>query len=197
MLLAACRRLAAWQAENPLERGTYVAVNVSPVQLVHPDFVAVVAGVLAQTGLDPRCLCLEITETTLMADTGFARRVLADLRRLGVRLAIDDFGTGYSSLAYLSRFPVDILKLDRSFVAGMLDDQHDATIVSMFVGLGRSLGRSVIAEGVETPEQRDHLVRMGYSTMQGFLFGQPADAASTFGPAAADVARVLGRGSRG
>ena len=196
VLVAACRRLAAWQAVHPEARDAYVSVNVSPVQLLHPDFVHVVAGALAETGIAPRDLCLEITETSLMADTGVARRVLEKLRGLGVRLAIDDFGTGYSSLAYLSRFPVDILKLDRSFVAGMLEDQHDATIVSMFAGLGRSLGRAVIAEGVETPGQREALLGLGYSTMQGFLFGHPTDGAHAFG-ARGEGAHVHGLGGVG
>jgi diguanylate cyclase (GGDEF)-like protein len=178
MLATACRQLAAWQSLHPDSSGVYVSVNVSPVQLSNPDFVAVVTGVLAETRIAPHCLCLEITETTLMADVDRVRRVLADLRRLGVRLAIDDFGIGHSSLAYLSRFPVQTLKLDRSFVSGMLHDQHDAAIVAMLVGLGRSLDLSVVAEGVESTGQRDHLHGVGYDTMQGFLFGRPGPAES-------------------
>jgi EAL domain-containing protein (putative c-di-GMP-specific phosphodiesterase class I) len=111
-----------------------------------------------------------------MADVDRVRRVLADLRRLGVRLAIDDFGVGYSSLAYLSRLPVQTLKLDRSFVSGMVHDPHDAAIVAMLVGLGRSLDLSVVAEGVESTGQRDQLLGLGYDTMQGYLFGRPGPA---------------------
>jgi diguanylate cyclase (GGDEF)-like protein len=183
MLVSACRQLVAWQTAHPGAAEVYMSVNVSPAQLISPDYVAAVAGVLAETGLRPHCLCLEITETTIMADTRRSQAVLEGLRSLGVRLAIDDFGVGYSSLAYLSRFPVQTLKVDKSFVSGMLRDHHDAAIVSMLISLAGNLALDVIAEGVETAGQRDQLSLLGYSTMQGYLFGRPAPFESAWSPA--------------
>jgi len=174
VLTAACRQLAAWQVQHGWTRRPYVSVNVSAVQLAQGDFPGLVARVLAETGLPPNALCLEITETSLMADTDLSRRVIERLRQLGVRLAIDDFGVGYSSLAYLGRFPIDVLKVDRSFITGMLHDRHEAAIVSMLVGLCRNLDLTIVAEGVEDTEQRDRLLQLGYTTMQGYLFGRPA-----------------------
>jgi EAL domain-containing protein (putative c-di-GMP-specific phosphodiesterase class I) len=132
--------------------------------------------VLAETGLEPHLLSLEITETTIMADAEAAAETLRAIRALGVRLAIDDFGTGYSSLTYLRRFPVETLKIDRSFVAGIGRDREDEAIVDMVLSLARALGLQVVAEGVETADQVDRLRRVGCDLMQGYYFGKPMPA---------------------
>ncbi|MEO9221899.1 MAG: EAL domain-containing protein, partial [Mycobacteriaceae bacterium] len=122
------------------------------------------------TGMDPTALVLEITEGTLMQDDAQVRTVIAELKALGVRLALDDFGTGYSSLSYLHQFPVDILKIDRVFVTGLGHDPATAAIVASVVNLAHALGISVIAEGVETPEQRNEIVALGCESAQGFWY---------------------------
>ncbi len=133
-------------------------------------------GALERGGLEPSSLCLEITETALMADPAAGLKVLQDLRALGVRLAIDDFGTGYSSLSYLKRFPVDVLKIDRSFVDGLGEDPEDTAIVTAIISLSRALGLRVVAEGVETRRQLDELRRLGCDRAQGFMFARPRPA---------------------
>ena len=137
-------------------------------------------SIIHETGIEPSCLCLEITETVVMADAEASLEVLQKLRGLGVELAIDDFGTGYSSLSYLKRLPVDVLKIDRSFVDGLGTDPDDTAIVQAIMVLASSLGLSVTAEGVETDVQLDELMRLGCRRVQGYLFGRPgpADAVS-------------------
>jgi EAL domain-containing protein (putative c-di-GMP-specific phosphodiesterase class I) len=132
--------------------------------------------VLAETRLDPGALWLEITETSIMADAEAAAETLGAIRALGVHLAIDDFGTGYSSLTYLRRFPVETLKIDRSFVAGVGRDREDEAIVDMILGLARALGLRVVAEGVETTAQLAYLRRLGCDFGQGYHFGRPTAA---------------------
>jgi len=153
-----------------------IAVNVSTVELADPAFAERVEATLRSTGLEPARLVLEITESVLARDDGSAVANLRRLRARGVRVAIDDFGTGYSSLAYLHRFPVDILKIDRSFL-----DQpgpgDDWALVRLVVGIGRTLGLETIAEGVERADQADELVRLGCDAPQGFLFSAPVDPA--------------------
>jgi len=173
MLALACAQLARWRDERGERSGLYVAVNVSGTQFTHPSFVPTVAAVLAETGLDPDALWLEITETSIMADARTTADTLGAIRALGVHLAIDDFGTGYSSLAYLRRFPVESLKIDRSFVAGIGRSREDEAIVDMILGLARALGLHVVAEGVETADQFAHLRRLGCALVQGYHFGRP------------------------
>ena len=146
---------------------------MSPRQ--HADDVCAdtVAGVLTRTGLPAARLCREVTESSVIADLETATRSLERLRRLGVRLAIDDFGTGYSSLSYLKRFPVDYLKVDRSFVDGLGEDPEDTVLVSGIVDLALALGLTVVAEGVETEEQLGLLRKMGCSLAQGYHFAKP------------------------
>lgn len=167
----ACRTVARWRSMG-VDPDFAMRVNLSPRQLEDPDLVDLVGSALARYGLDPHNLCLEITETALMTDAEASLAVLQRLDTLGVALAIDDFGTGYSSLSYLKRFPVDILKIDRSFVDGLPVDEEDAAIVSTVVSLAMSLGMTVTAEGVETPEQADTLVGLGCGRGQGWLYSK-------------------------
>ena len=127
--------------------------------------------------MNPASLCLEITETVLMQDADRAVVLLEELKSLGVTLSLDDFGTGYSSLSYLQRFPVDVVKVDQSFVGGLVDRPGDASIVAAVRDVTRSLGLGVVAEGIETPEQLARLQAMGYEKGQGYLFARPGPAA--------------------
>jgi EAL domain-containing protein (putative c-di-GMP-specific phosphodiesterase class I) len=161
-------------------------VNLSARQFERPDLVDTVSLALRESGLPPEALCLEITETVLMGNAPAALRTLTALKALGVHLAIDDFGIGYSSLAYLKRFPVDTLKIDRSFVEGLGTDPIDLPIVQAVLSLGRTLGLDVVAEGVETPLQEQTLKALGCDRVQGFLYARPKrpeDVPSLFTPA--------------
>ena len=154
-----------------------LAVNVSSQQFAQPEFVPEVLDCLQRTGARPDRLKLELTESTLINDLADVDRKMASLKSYGVRLALDDFGTGYSSLSYLKRLSLDQLKIDQSFVRDLLTNAHDATIARTIVALGQSLGLEVIAEGVETLEQRDCLAAMGCSVFQGYLYSRPLAAA--------------------
>jgi len=171
----ACRQLARWRAQGL--GSLRVAVNISARQLQRPGLDAVVRHALAESGLAPCSLELEITESSVMLDPQHARSVLQSLRDLGVLLSIDDFGTGYSSLAYLKRLPLDRLKIDRSFIHGIPADGDDAAIVETIIVMTHKLGLRVIAEGVETLEQRLQLLRQGCDEVQGFLLAAPVPAA--------------------
>jgi diguanylate cyclase (GGDEF)-like protein/PAS domain S-box-containing protein len=177
VIAEACRQRRAWCDEG-IEAPT-VSVNLSARQLDQRDLVAVVAHALAESGTDPTKLCLEITESVLMDDVESAMITLRALKDLGVQLAVDDFGTGYSSLSYLKRFPVDILKIDQSFVAGVGDDPEDSAIVAAVTKMGHTLGLTVVAEGVETSEQVRALRRLRCDVAQGLFFAPPADPAVT------------------
>jgi EAL domain-containing protein (putative c-di-GMP-specific phosphodiesterase class I) len=147
-----------------------VSVNVSPRQLQQPDFVAQVRAALDDNGLEPSCLVVEITESAIM-EAG-AAAILRALKDIGVRLAMDDFGTGYSSLAHLRRFPLDVIKVDRSFVAG-LGDGHGSSIAGAIVSLAHALGLRTVAEGIEDDEQRRAVLALGCDVGQGFHFARP------------------------
>jgi diguanylate cyclase (GGDEF)-like protein/PAS domain S-box-containing protein len=172
VLREACR----WGTFIGAERGLQVAVNLSPRQFTDPNLPAVVARALKDTGLPPKLLELEITESLAMQQTDATLATLQKLKRLGVSIAIDDFGTGYSSLAYLKRFPVDKVKIDRSFVAEVPADRDEVAIVSAIVALAHALQIRVIAEGVETEAQREFLASCGCDFIQGYLVGRPVDA---------------------
>jgi len=150
-----------------------VAVNVSPIQFRQPGFVDTVASALAASGLNPRFLELELTERTVMQDAEQTLDTLLALNRMGVELAVDDFGTGYSSLAYLKRFPVGKLKIDRSFIRNLAFDMDDRAITSTILSMGRGLRLEVLAEGVETQEQYDILRGFGCELVQGYHFSRP------------------------
>jgi diguanylate cyclase (GGDEF)-like protein len=172
VLETACRQVAEWHSRG---YGLGVAVNVSGRQLDDDGLVEHVAGVLAETGLDPHALTLEITETALMQDAAMATRRLNELKALGVRLAIDDFGTGYSSLAYLRQFPLDTLKIDRSFVSGIDSSAECRALIRTLVQLARALGLDTLGEGIEEHSQLHHLQREECDYGQGFLFARPSE----------------------
>jgi diguanylate cyclase (GGDEF)-like protein/PAS domain S-box-containing protein len=174
VLREACRQLQAWLDEGL--PAVPVAVNTSAVEFKHDDFLEGLASILKETGLAPRNLELELTESVLMHDAESSVSVLEALKAMGVRLAIDDFGTGYSSLIYLKRFPIDTLKIDRSFVRDITSDADDSTIVSAVIAMGRTLGQRVIAEGVETQEQLAFLRTRQCDEGQGFHFSRPLSA---------------------
>ncbi|MHB1526549.1 MAG: putative bifunctional diguanylate cyclase/phosphodiesterase [Candidatus Dormibacteria bacterium] len=169
----ACRALAGWVAADPASAQLSVSVNLSVAQLQDPDLVLHVAAAIANCGLSPDHLHLEITESVLSTDPEAAALVLEQLHSLGVKLAIDDFGTGNSSLTALSRFPFQILKVDQSFVSGIGVRPGDETIVVATIGLAHGLGLTVVAEGVETEAQREFLVQHGCDELQGYLLGRP------------------------
>jgi diguanylate cyclase (GGDEF)-like protein len=168
----ACRQVRAWQEMSGDESLT-ISVNVAARQFEDPALIGTVQRTLRRSGLPPRCLKLEITESAIMADAEGAVTTLRALKALGVQVAIDDFGTGYSSLAYLKQFPVDILKIDRSFVDGLGRDPHDTAIVRSVVALAKTLELRLTAEGIETPHQRAQLAMMECEFGQGYLFGRP------------------------
>ena len=172
VLREACR----WGTFIGAERGVQVAVNLSARQFNDPRLIALLRRVLSDSGLPPGLLALEITETTAMHQTDVAVSTLKKLKELGVSLVIDDFGTGYSSLAYLRRFPVDGLKIDRSFVADVPGDRNAETLVGGIIGLAHALGLKVVAEGVETQAQKDFLAALDCDLVQGYLIGRPVDA---------------------
>ncbi|WP_406058506.1 EAL domain-containing protein [Streptomyces sp. NBC_01077] len=176
VLRTACRQARQWQKDHPRERPIFVSVNVAVRQVWDSDLVADVAGILAETGLAPHLLQLELTESAVMGSAGRPLQALQALSDMGVRIAIDDFGTGYSNLAYLSRLPVSVLKLDGSFVRGFQDEEHanpaDELIVEALVQLAHRLGLTVTAECVETSGQASRLRRIGCDTGQGWLYSR-------------------------
>jgi diguanylate cyclase (GGDEF)-like protein len=170
MLRTACTHAAGWVRDGLLEK---VTVNVSSRELLNADYADRVLEILAETGLAAEHLILEITETNLDADTADVVGTLRDLRAKGVRIAIDDFGTGFSSLSRLDRLPVDVLKIDRSFVAAIQDQLGDTPLVAAVIALGHALGLTLVAEGIEDVHQRERLAELGCDEGQGFLFGRP------------------------
>jgi diguanylate cyclase (GGDEF)-like protein/PAS domain S-box-containing protein len=170
VLEEACRGAVMWQQELHFEPPLSISVNVSAKQLQHPDAVSTIQAVLTQTGLAPERMVLEVTESVLVGDADAVISRLRALKEIGLRVAVDDFGTGYSSLAYLKRFPIDVLKIDRSFVSGVGDTHEDLAILSAIVKLAHSLGMDVVAEGVETKEQVAALRLLGCQPGQGYFF---------------------------
>jgi Amt family ammonium transporter len=179
VLFESCRQLAEWAATNPENRRPTISVNVSARQLVDGDLPEQVRAALDHYAIDPKQLCLELTETSVMHDPDAALEALQALKALGVTIALDDFGTGYSSLSHLGRFPIDLLKVDRSF---MVDEPQAKRIVLGVMGLARSLGLTAIAEGVEVVEQVEDLKALGCEQGQGYYFArpEPADQASAW-----------------
>src|SRR5450830_522559 len=180
VLAEACRQAKIWSLETP--RKFVIAVNISPRQFHHPSFLRRVTETLSESQIDPSFIELEITEGIVMRDVERTIELLEDLRKRGLTLAIDDFGTGYSSLAYLKRFSIDKLKIDQSFIRHLRPNSEDAAIVQAVINLGHHLGLSVIAEGVETANQRELLRAWGCDEIQGYFYGRPlsADKATQF-----------------
>jgi PAS domain S-box-containing protein len=175
LLSEACRQLLSWQQLFPSDPPLSLSVNISPKQFTQVDLAAQIGELLQQSGMDPHCVDLEITETIAMADAERSGGVLAQLKALGVGLDIDDFGTGYSSLSRLQRFPVDTLKIDRAFVSRMDSDPETHEIVRIIIMLAHNLGLKVVAEGVETQAQLELLRDLGCERAQGYLFSKPVD----------------------
>jgi diguanylate cyclase (GGDEF)-like protein len=171
VLREACRQNASWQQMG--YSGFRLAVNVSPHQFREPDFSDVVRSALRESGLRPELLELEITESTLVQDAEQTISTMHTLKKQGVHLSIDDFGTGYSALSYLKHLPIDVLKIDQSFVAGVTTDPADATIIESILHMAQGLNLATVAEGVETREQMLLLGSYGCKRLQGFLFGPP------------------------
>ena len=174
----ACRQLKIWQQQFPIDPPLSVSVNISGKQLSRPDLVDEIKAALKETGIDPSTLKLEITESVIMENAEYAVEMLLQLRALNVQLNVDDFGTGYSSLSYLHRFPVNTLKIDRSFVSRIDAKSENSEIIGTILTLAKNLGMSVIAEGVETDEQLQRLYSLGCLEGQGFLFSVPLDGES-------------------
>jgi EAL domain-containing protein (putative c-di-GMP-specific phosphodiesterase class I) len=177
VLRTACRQLAAWQA-NPRLAGLQLSVNVSARQFHQPDFVESVTLALLECGVRPQLLKLELTESLMLDNVDECIAKMSLLKTSGVQFSVDDFGTGYSSLAYLTRLPLDQLKIDQSFVRNLGVRHSDGLIVQTIIGMARSLGLEVIAEGVETTEQRVLLAQYGCELYQGFLLARPAPVAA-------------------
>jgi diguanylate cyclase (GGDEF)-like protein/PAS domain S-box-containing protein len=178
LLREACMQLQNWQQQFCPPRPLMISANITARQFVHPDLATEIGKILEQSGTDPACLDLEITENIAMADPERSSVVLSELKALGVRLSIDDFGTGYSSLCRLQKFPVDVMKIDRAFISQMDRDSESHEIVRIIVMLGKSLGMKIVAEGVERAEQIALLKHMGCDLVQGFLFSKPVEADS-------------------
>jgi EAL domain-containing protein (putative c-di-GMP-specific phosphodiesterase class I) len=173
VLREACRCATEWEGADGAPLG--LSVNLSVRQLAEAGFPELVASVLEETGFEPARLGLEVTESVLLGEAEGPLRALHEIKELGVQLVLDDFGTGYSSLSYLNRLPIDVLKLDRSFIAQLDEDRSGPSraIVASVVRMAHALGITVVAEGVETEAQREHLRALGCELAQGFLFARP------------------------
>ena len=203
----ACRQVKAWQTSVPGAAGLSACVNLSASQLRHPGLAGSVAEALRASGLRPQDLVVELTEGSLVHDMEAAATELQQLRELGVRIALDDFGTGYSSMSHLLRFPVDIIKIDRSFVSAMDDGGQGSDLAAALVTLGRTMGLQMVGEGIEEPHQLGLLRSVHCELGQGYLFAKPLDAdqlgeilsrsltivpeQSREAPATGDVARAM------
>ena len=175
LLREACQHLRSWQSEFPASPPLTMSVNMTSREFAQPDLVGEIRKSLEQTGVDPGCLQLEITETIAMGDAEKSGHVLGQLKALGVRLSIDDFGTGYSSLSRLRRIPVDTLKIDRAFISNMDSDPENREIVRAIIMLAHNLGLKVVAEGTETEEHINLLKQLNCETAQGYFFSRPVD----------------------
>ncbi len=172
ILQEAAQQAAEWQERSPLGR-LRMSVNVSVRQFQHPDLIGDVSEALRRSGLDPELLTLEITESLFAQDTPGTTRKLEELKNLGVRLALDDFGTGYSSLSYLRRFPIDMLKIDKSFIDGVATDTEARAVTAAIIQLGQTLQLEVVAEGLEGADQADTLHQLACALGQGYHFARP------------------------
>ncbi|MGB0504149.1 MAG: putative bifunctional diguanylate cyclase/phosphodiesterase, partial [Thalassolituus sp.] len=173
VLEQACRQISTLLLKNIMAPDTKVAVNLSAKQFSDPLLPDRIREVLEITKIPPRCLELELTESTLMEDVESAIKIMQDIKNTGVSIAIDDFGTGYSSLAYIKRFPIDVLKVDRSFVMDIPEDKNDMAITAAVIAMAHKLSLNVVAEGVETEEQLKYLRQNNCDEGQGYFFSRP------------------------
>jgi EAL domain-containing protein (putative c-di-GMP-specific phosphodiesterase class I) len=173
VLKEACTQMKQWQEQYPERSNLTMSVNLSGKQIIQPHLVEQVSQILSDTKLDPQCLILEITETSLIEKPDIAISTLKKLKELGIKLSLDDFGTGYSSLSYLQRFPVNSIKIDRSFINKMDVDSDSLEIVRATILLGKTLGMTVVAEGIETSAQLNLLQEMDSNYGQGYYFAKP------------------------
>jgi EAL domain-containing protein (putative c-di-GMP-specific phosphodiesterase class I) len=178
VLEQSCRQMKQWQDQYPRYRNLTLSVNLSGKQFLQPNLVEQISEVLESTGFDPRNLQLEITESVVIDNTEIVTEMLMRLHQLGIQLTMDDFGTGYSSLSYLHNFPIDVLKIDRSFIS-QKEGNSKSQIVSTIITLARNMGLKVVAEGIETEEQLEHLKVLQCAYGQGFLFSHPITAQAT------------------
>jgi diguanylate cyclase (GGDEF)-like protein/PAS domain S-box-containing protein len=185
VLQQACLQARRWQVDHPSQPPIRISVNLSARQFQQHDLIDQVAQIISQTGIDPGTLVLELPETLLLRDTDAIGSKVQELKGLGVQLAIDDFGSGYSSLSYLTRLPVDILKVDKSFIDAIAEGPEDSAVVQAIVGLGRTLHLQTVAEGVEAGNQSNQLRELGYHYGQGYYYSKPAEAQ--------DIDELLGR----
>jgi EAL domain-containing protein (putative c-di-GMP-specific phosphodiesterase class I) len=178
VLAEACHQLKLWEQQYTSSLPLLMSVNLSSRQFAHSKILDQIVETLQTTGMDPRKLKLEITESVVMENVEVASGILERLRSLGIELSIDDFGTGYSSLSYLHRLPIDTLKIDRSFVSRIHENNENKEIVRTIILLAQNLGMGVIAEGVETKEQFESLIELKCEHGQGYYFAKPLDAMS-------------------
>ena len=183
ILHSACSQVVKWQEKSGSGRPLSVAVNLSGKHFGHPALVEQITTVLAETGIDPSSLKLEITESAVMENAETAILMLKQIKETGVQISIDDFGTGYSSLSYLHRFPIDLLKIDRSFVSAMEENTENGEIVRTVIALAKALNLKVVAEGIESIHQFHQLKILGCEFGQGYLFSKPLPVA--------DIERLL------
>ena len=172
----ACEQLGRWQSMFPSDPPLFMSLNITATEVAQPDLASQIGESLKQTGIDPSCIDLEITENIAMGDAERSGVLMSELKALGVRLSIDDFGTGYSSLSRLQRFPVDRLKIDRSFISAMTADLESHEIVRIIMLLAHNLGLKVVAEGIENQEQIAMLKDLGCELAQGYFFSRPGPA---------------------
>jgi len=175
VLEEACRQLKEWHDRYPHDPPLSMSVNLSGIQLTHPEFVEQVEQIISRAGINPSNLFLEITESMIMEDNQTTVTTISRLRDLGVRVHLDDFGTGYSALSYLQRYPIDILKIDRSFIGKINGNGENIEIIKAIMNLARDLDIGVIAEGIETETQFDLLKNLNCEFGQGFFFAKPMD----------------------
>jgi EAL domain-containing protein (putative c-di-GMP-specific phosphodiesterase class I) len=176
----ACSQIQRWKSQSYLDVQTEISVNISAKQFHKPEeLIEDIQIALEKTGLSPDQLLLEITESMIMGDVDYDLDILRRLKSLGVQISIDDFGTGYSNLAYLKNFPVDVIKVDQSFVSGLETSLEDRSIVEAVIGLARALSLRVIAEGIETTGQMEELMALGCELGQGYYFSKPLSAEQT------------------
>jgi EAL domain-containing protein (putative c-di-GMP-specific phosphodiesterase class I) len=176
VLRTACHQLRSWQKQGVVAADFSVSVNVSARQFAQPDLIQQIQHILVETELDPRCLKLELTESAIMQNPDSAAQILQHLRQYQIQLSMDDFGTGYSSLSYLRSFPVDYLKIDRSFVQGLEKTSKQFTLVTAILAIAQTMGMKVIAEGIETADQLAHLRSLNCDFGQGYFFSKPLPA---------------------